>query len=195
MRILASGWLLSVLWVAGCSGAVLKDGNGAESGDDLTSVGGTTKQIDWDSFVYVAGDADVATIQAAVAKQVKSSLGALREIGIGIADRGALHNLDPATWTRDSVNVIDAGGPATGSVQRVRYHYRDTALVQNGHDPGAAFSFTLLFGDYAAGAAALQPACVDEATDGDSIWYHFAPGQSACRALINAEATTINTDL
>jgi len=72
MRILASGWLAIVLWVAGCSGAVLKDGNGGnESGDDLTSVGGTTRQIDWDSFVYVAADADVATIQAAIARQVK----------------------------------------------------------------------------------------------------------------------------
>ncbi|HWE27714.1 MAG TPA: hypothetical protein VHB97_06905 [Polyangia bacterium] len=195
MRMLASGWLLSVLWVAGCSGAVLKHGNGGESGDDLTSVGGTTKQVDWDSFVYVGGDADVPTIQAAIAKQVKSSLGALREIGIGIEDRGALHNLDPAAWTRDSLNVVDTSGHTTGSVQRVRYHYTDTALVQNGPDPGAAFSFTMLFGDYSADAAALQPACVDEATDADSIWYHYAPRQSACAALINAETATINSDL
>jgi hypothetical protein len=197
MRIAASGWLLCVLGVAGCSGAVLKDGNGAESGDDLTSIGGTTRQIDWDSFVYVAGDADVPTIQSAIARQVKSSLGALRELGIGIEDRGALHNLDPATWTRDTLNVVDTGGHTTGSVQRVRYHYTDTALVQNGHDPGAAFSFTMLFGDYtpAAAAAALQPACVDEATDGDSIWYHFQPLQSGCAALIKTETTTINSDL
>src|SRR5438309_3753765 len=128
MRIRASGWLLSVLCVAGCSGAVLKDGNGAESGDDLTSIGGTTKQLDWDSFVYVSTSADVPTIQAAIAKQVKSSLGALREQGIGIEDRGALHNLDPATWTRDTLGVVDTSGHTTGSVQRVRYHYSDTAL-------------------------------------------------------------------
>ncbi|HEX9104741.1 MAG TPA: hypothetical protein VF997_21165, partial [Polyangia bacterium] len=195
MRILASGGLATVLLVAGCSGTVLKDGNGATAGDDLTSVGGTTKQIDWDSFVYVAGDADVPTIQAAIAKQVKSSLGALRELGIGIADRGALHNLDPAGWTRDTLAVVDSSGHTTGSVERVRYHYSDTALVQSGQDPGAAFGFTMLFGDYAAGAAALQPACVDEPTDGDSIWYHFQPGQSACSALIAAEQATINGDL
>jgi hypothetical protein len=195
MRILASGWLLSVLVVTGCSGSVLKDGNSTESGDDLTSIGGTTKQIDWDSFVYVSTSADVPTIQAAVAKQVKSSLGSLREIGIGIEDRGALHNLDPATWTRDTVAVVDTSGHTTGNVQRVRYHYTDTALVQKGHDPGAAFSFSMLFGDYSAGAAALQPACVDEATDGDSIWYHFSPLQSGCKSLINAETTTINSDL
>ena len=195
MREQASGWLLSVLVVGGCSGAVLKNGSGAEQGGDLTSVGGTTKQIDWDSFVYVAGDADVATIQGAIAKQVKSSLGSLREVGVGISDRAALHNLDPAGWTREMVAVIDRSGHATGSVQRVRYHYSGTALVHKDQDPGAALSFTLLFGDYVAGSSALQPACVDEATDGDSIWYHFSPGQSACRSLIDAETATINADL
>lgn len=198
MRTLASGWLAMVLWVAGCSGAVLKDGNsGRESGDDLTSVGGTTQQIDWDSFVYVATDADVATIQAVIARQVKSSLGALRELGIGIADRAAQHNLDPAGWTRDTLDVVDGSGQTTGAVQRVRYHYTDTALVAKGQEPGSAFSFTMLFGDYtgSAAAAALQPACVDEATDGDSIWYHFQPEQSGCASLINREQTTINDDL
>ncbi len=195
MRAVASGWLLGVLVVAGCSGVAVHGDGSAGQGDDLTSVGGTTKQLDWDSFVYVGGDADVPTIQAAIATQVKSSLGALREIGIGIADRDALHNIDPAGWTRDTLAVVDTSGNTTGSVQRVRYHYSDTALVQNGHDPGAAFSFTMLFGDYVAGSAALQPACVDEATDADSIWYHFSPGQSGCRALINAETKAINGDL
>ncbi len=195
MRTLASGCLLSVLVLGGCSSAVLKDGSGSERGDDLTSVGGVTQQIDWDSFVYVSPGADVPTIQAAIAKQVKSSLGALREVGIGISDRGALHNLDPAGWVRDTVNVIGTTGAATGQVQRVRYHYSDTALVQKTQNPGASVAFTLLFGDYVAGAAALQPACVDEATDADSIWYHFAPLQPACTSLINAEAATINQDL
>src|SRR5947209_4722064 len=100
MRERASGWLVGVLVVAGCASAVPKVGSDGEHGDDLTSVGGTTKQIDWDSFVYVTPTADVATIQATIARQVKSSLGALREVGIGIEDRAALHNLDPAGWTR-----------------------------------------------------------------------------------------------
>jgi hypothetical protein len=195
MRQATRGWLLGVLVFTGCSGAVLKSGGGGDDSADLTSVGGTTKQLDWDSFVYVTPDADTATIQAAIARQVKSSLGSLREVGIGISDRGALHNLDPAAWTRDTLAVVDTAGHTSGSLVRVRYHYSDTALVQKTSDPGAAVSFTMLFGDYAAGAAALQPACVDEATDGDSIWYHFAPGQSACRSLISTENAAINRDL
>ncbi len=195
MRILASGWFLMFLAAGGCSGAVLTNGNSKEGGDDLTSVGGSAKQIDWDSFVYVAGDADVGTIQSVIARQVKSSLGALREVGVGISDRGALHNLDPAGWSRDTVSVVDTTGHTSGTLQRVRYHYSDTALVSKTQDPGASFSFVMLFGDYVAGAAALQPACVDEATDADSIWYHFAPGQSACAQLVTTEQTTINNDL
>ncbi|MDB4967210.1 MAG: hypothetical protein JWN44_2899 [Myxococcales bacterium] len=196
MRQRPTACLLFVLALAGCSAGVLKDGTAQVRDDDLTSVGGVTKQIDWESFVYVATDADAGVVQQVIARQVKSSLGSLRELGIGISDRGALHNLDPAGWTRELVNVIDAStGRATGPVQRVRYHYRDTALVQKSQDPGAAVSFTMLFGDYVSGSAALQPACVDEATDGDSLWYHFAPRRSACARAITTETATINADL
>lgn len=193
MRIVASGCLVLALAVGGCSGGVV--GAGGEAGDHLTSVGGNTRRIEWDSFVYVAPDAEVATIQAAIARQVKSSLGALRERGIGISDRAAQHNLDPAGWTREPLDVVDGGGQAAAQILRVRYHYSDTALVDKAEDPGAAFDFTMLFGDYVAGAAALQPACVDEATDADSIWYHFSPGQSACRKLIAQENGAIDADL
>src|SRR5437879_6976181 len=118
MRHFTTACSLLVLALAGCSSGVPKDGTQAERDDDLTSVGGTTRQIDWDSFVYVAPDAAVDAIQQVIARQVKSSLGALREVGIGISDRGALHNLDPAGWTRDVVNVVDvASGHATGTVQ------------------------------------------------------------------------------
>ena len=195
MRELASGWLLLVLAAGGCSGPLLKDGTGSARGDDLTSVGGNTRRIEWDGFVYVAPDADVATAQSVIARQVKSSLGALREAGLGISDRAALHNLDPASWIRDGVQVVDPTGHRTGSLQRIRYHYSDTALVDKTQDPGAAVDLTLLFGDYAAAAPALQPACVDEATDADSLWYHFSPRQPACARLIATEAATIDADL
>jgi len=187
---------LLALLLAGCSGAI-PDATTATNGGDLTSVGGNVAQIAWDSFVYVDPGADVPTIQAVIARQVKSSLGALREISIGISDRGALHNLDPAGWTRETLNVVD---PRTGAVQRqvqrVRYHYSDTALVGKSTNLGAQTSFTLLVGDYtqAAASSALQPACVDEATDGDSLWYHFQPLQPACAQLISAESTAIAAD-
>jgi hypothetical protein len=187
--------LFLALLLAGCAGST--HSTSASQGDDLTSVGGNVAQINWDSFVYVDPSADDPTIQAVIARQIKSSLGALRQISIGIEDRAAQHNLDPAGWVRDTLNVVD---PRTGAVQsqlvRVRYHYSDTALVGKTANVGGQPSFTLLFGDYtqAAPAAALQPACVDEATDGDSLWYHFQPKQAACTKLINAESTAIAAD-
>jgi hypothetical protein len=186
--------LLLACLLAGCTGSPSSPNGGA--GDDLTSIGGNVAQIDWDSFVYVDPSADDPTIQSVIALQVKSSLGALRELSVGIEDRGALHNLDPATWKRDTLNVVD---PATGALQRqvvrVRYHYTDTALVAKSARLGTQPSFTLLFGDFtqAAAASALQPACVDEATDGDSLWYHFQPGQPACAKLITDENNVIAT--
>ena len=152
MRQVTRGWLLGVIVFTGCSGAVLKSGDGADDSEDLTSVGGTTKQLDWDSFVYVAPDADTATIQAAIARQVKSSLGSLREVGIGISDRAALHNLDPAGWTRDTL----------ARRRRRRAHDRQRACAcatttatrrwcRRRRDPARRSSFTMLFGDYARG--------------------------------------------
>jgi hypothetical protein len=168
----------------------------ASSTDDLTSVGGVAKRIEWDSFVYVPIGADDATIATAIRRQVKSSLGALRERTIGIADRDARTNLDPAGWVKEPLDVVAADGSPLRSLQRVRYHYVDTALVGKSADPGSALTFTLLFGDYTqpAAAAALQPACVDEPTDADSLWYHYAPRRSACASLINAEARAIAAD-
>src|SRR5262245_56873061 len=72
----------------------------AGAGDDLTSVGGTPKTIDWDSFVYASPQDDDGVIGRAIARQVKSSLGALREKSIGISDLNAEHNLDPRGWKR-----------------------------------------------------------------------------------------------
>lgn len=182
------------LALAGCIGA--PQGTTSNT-DDLTSVGGTPKLIAWDSFVYVDPAADVATIQGVIRKQVKSSLGALRERTIGIADRDARSNLDPASWTRELLDVADPrDGRVVRKTLRVRYHYTDTALVGKNADPGASFSFNMLAGDYtaAAASAALQPACVDEATDGDSLWYHYAPRRSDCARLIGTENTAIAAD-
>jgi len=168
----------------------------AGSNDDLTSVGGTAKRIEWDSFVYVPLGADDGAIATAIRRQVKSSLGALRERTIGIADRDARTNLAPAGWVKEPLDVVTADGSPVRSLQRVRYHYADTALVGKNADPGASLTFTLLAGDYtqAAAAAALQPACVDEATDADSLWYHYAPRRSACATLIAAETKAITAD-
>src|SRR5690349_2089035 len=89
--------------VAGCN-----LGPSAAHDDELTSVGGTAKTIEWDAFVYVSPGDDDATIQRIIARQVKSALGSLREKNIGISDLNAQHNLDPAGWKREPLTLVDA---------------------------------------------------------------------------------------
>ncbi len=189
--------LLTCLLVPAVLASACSSGPDGTSGDtgDLTSVGGVVRQLDWDAFVYVAPDADDASIARTIARQIKSALGALRERGVGIADREAQQNLDPAGWQRDRLTIIDAAGAPAGTLTRVRYHYRDTALVDRRKDPGAALAFTLMFGDYIARSADYQPACVDEATEADSLWYHFSPAQAACATRIATETRSLNDAL
>jgi hypothetical protein len=99
------------------------------AGDELTSVEGAELAIEWESFVYVPAGASDDEARRAVQRQVKSALGALRELGIGIQDRDARSNLDASGWARTRLDVVDAGGATAGAVDRVTYHYRDVALV------------------------------------------------------------------
>jgi len=167
------------------------DGAPEESGspDDLTSVDGLEHVIDWDAFVDVAPGAPDDVAKGVIHRQIKSALGALREQGIGIADRDAVRNLASMQLTRTRMQI--RGG---GEVDRVRYHYRDQALVQRTQLPSGPVDLTLMFGDYKARSASYQPSCVDEATDADSLWYHYAPRRSACRTRISAEVSAINAE-
>jgi hypothetical protein len=157
--------------------------------DDLTSVDGAPYTIDFDAFVDVPAGASDAVVKDAIHRELKSALGALREQGIGLADRDAQRNLATMTLARTTMTV--AGG---APVDRVRYHYTDTALVERSQIPSGPVDLTLLFGDYVARAGELIPICSDDqTTDADSLWYHYQPGLSSCRAAIRAEASAINS--
>lgn len=161
------------------------------SPDDLTSVDGQNATIDFDGFVDVAPGASDQVAKDAIHMELKSALGALREQGIGIADRDAQRNLATMTLTRQPFQVL--GGSA---VDRVRYHYHDTALVEQGNATSGTIDLTMLFGDYVARAGELIPLCSDDqTTDGDSLWYHYQPKtQPACAQAIKTEQQAIDTD-
>jgi hypothetical protein len=170
------------LVLAGC----LASENGSH--DNLTSVDGAAYVIDFDSFVDVAPGAPDDAAKAAIHRELKSALGALREQGIGIEDRDAQDNLAAAQLARHTFAI--AGG---GSVDRVTFHYHDTALVEKGHEPTGPIQLTMLYGDYVANAAQLIPICSDDqTTDGDSLWYHYQPGQPQCASAIASEQSAID---
>ena len=161
---------------------------------ELTSDEGSAYTIQYDSFVYVPAGAGDDEVRWQIQRQIKSSLGALREVGIGVLDRDAQRNLDPAGWTRTPLTVVEPGGATAESIERVGFHYSDLAIVDDDTSVTGPLQLTLLFGDYAARRDELVPACSDDASAAaDSLWYHYAPGRYSCRTRILAERDAINT--
>jgi len=107
-------------------------------------VEGAEVAIDYDGFVYVDPGAGDCEVSWQIQRQIKSSLGALREQNIGVRDRDARSNLDPATWTPTHLDVIDSEGNPARSVDRVTYHYHDVAVVDRDRIPSgplASFNY------------------------------------------------------
>ena len=144
-------WLGLLPLLGACA---LTGGDDAATTDDLTSVDGLEHVIDFDAFVDVAPGASDDVAKDAIHRQLKSALGALREQGIGIADRDAVRNLASIQLVRTRLAIRGGGG----ELERVRYHYRDQALVERTQLPTGPIELTLLYGDYLARSASLQPA-------------------------------------
>ena len=186
----------AALALAACSGA--PDPSPAEAlvggEDELTSTTGVERPVQFASYVYVDEGASNEVIGAAIARQVKTALGALRAPKIGLRDRAASNARQPAKWSRETVTVVDptnTGAPPR-KLQRVRYTYDDRAVVARSYDRLSSTSLTLLFGDYAAKADVVRASCSDDkASETDSLWYHFAPELASCRTLMGAEATAL----
>lgn len=180
---------LLALLLAGC----LDLAGSSSTDDELTSVGGNEFVIDFDAYVDVAPGASDDVVKGALHRQLKSALGALREQGIGVADRDAIRNLANPTLTRSRVEVVRADGTVSHELDRVRYHYHDQALCEKGRCTSNTVELTLLFGDYVARAGELIPKCSDDQTTAaDSLWYHYQPNLAACKAAIKAERGAID---
>lgn len=188
-RVTVAAALAAPLLVLAPSCALSPAGPGGVEPEGLTAISGSPHTIQWEGYVYVAEGAPDDAVRDAIRRQVKSALGALREVDVGIEDREARHNLDPSSWTRSSWTVVEASG-ARRRVDRVTYRYVDRALVGTGVT--GPLELTLLFGDYASRAAELVPICSDDAAaDPGSLWYHFAPSRAACRRAVASEAAAI----
>jgi hypothetical protein len=181
--------------LAACSGAPESPEEpfvGSE--DELTSTGGLERPVQFAAYVYVDEGASNDVVGAAIARQVKTALGALRVPQIGLRDRAASNARNPAKWSRETVTVVDPANPgAVGrKLERVRYVYDDRAIVARRYDRSSSAPLTLLFGDYAAKADVVRSACSDDASsDTDSLWYHFSPELRSCRVLMTTEANAL----
>lgn len=190
-------WPLAALSfaLAACSGAPLEGATGDEAAEaELTSTTGVERPVQFASYVYVPVGSSDEVVGSAIARQVKTALGALRAPQIGLRDRAASNARNPQKWSRETVTVVDPKAPSapTRQLTRVRYTYDDRAVVSRKYDRLSSTPLTLLFGDYAAKAAQVKASCSDDKqSETDSLWYHFAPELTSCRTLMSTESTAL----
>ena len=162
--------------------------------DELTGTTSAERAIHFSGKVYVADGSGDGEIAVAIAREVKTAIGALRMSKVSINDRAARSNLDPSRWSRRRVRVVDPAQPSVTqrSVVEVTFAYDDRAVVTNDLAKRSAIDFTVLADDYAQHADVLKTSCTDDATtDTDSLWYHYQPQTSACLAKIQEEIDAI----
>lgn len=182
---------LPLLAVAACSSG--GDSDGDASTEDLTGTTSAERAIHFEGQVYVAPNADDNTIKTAIAREVKSAIGALRDPKVSINDRASQTNLDPAKWQKRVLTVRDPAHPdQTSTVQRVTFKYDDRAVVTDSLSSRTAIDFVMLADDYGQHDAPIKTDCTDDpTTDTDSLWYHYQPTAAKCRTRIQNELTAI----
>ncbi|MBK6528136.1 MAG: hypothetical protein IPF99_00655 [Deltaproteobacteria bacterium] len=101
------------------------------------------------SYVLVRVGASDSEIQRAAVQQLRPLFGAMKAHDIGLGNRldspTATSFIDVSTFVRDTVDVIDPAHPETrvSQMQRVRFTYRDRAVVNLRHKSRRAWSTKL----------------------------------------------------
>ena len=77
-------------WISLVCAALLgcSDDGATSMNDDLTGTSSTERPVSFTSWVYVSPSASDADISAAIAREIKTSLGALRDTKVAFDDRG-----------------------------------------------------------------------------------------------------------
>lgn len=194
MRALAVGAGLA-LAVAGCG--VEADDGLEHDPDEVTGANAVARTLTMNGYVLVSPTASASAILAEVRRQTRTMFGPLKEKNIGLDDR-ELSNVDPSTFVRESVTVVDTANPAAPRRQmlRVRYRYSSRAVVPRESQYLRSIGTVMLFGDYAPNFSTLVDRC---STDhhareygADTFWYMFNPTTSRCQSDINAEVRNIS---
>jgi hypothetical protein len=169
----------------------------ASTGADLTGISGVERGVHFQGIVYVPTTAAVGDIDTAIAREVKTALGALQQPQVSIEDRGATNALTPTKWNQQTLTVVDPANPgaAATSIVRVTYRYDDKAVVTHGLDRKNAVDFVMLADDYSKHTAPLEKDCSGNPTDDPaSLWYDFLPTNPPCQTDIQNELGAIATE-
>ena len=188
--------LLTCATMGGCS-AASPSSSMRTLGADLTGISGVQRGIHFQGQVFVPTTASVSDIDAAIAREVKTALGALQEPEVSLRDRDATNAQDPAKWNQQTLSVVDPSNPgaAATSIVRVTYQYDDEAIVTDSLNGKSAVAFVMLADDYSQHTAKLEQDCSGDPTDDPaSLWYDFQPQIGACQTDIKNELSAITKE-
>jgi hypothetical protein len=163
--------------------------------DEIVGANAVGRNMEVQGYVLVRAGASDREITEAVRSQVRVLFGATKAIQIGLSDRDA-RTIDPTTFRRDTVAVVDPANPSAPAQQmlRVRYTYRDRAVVVKSLASRRAIGITTLFGNYTAYAQDVIRDCQSEHQDwgASGIWYNFEPTLASCQRAITDETNRVN---
>ncbi len=192
--------------VAAASGGCAADGDLSEytdeaDPDEIVGANAVGRNLTVASYVLVAPTATDAQILDAVKREVRPLLGSMHAIQVGTNDRDAA-NVDPTTFQRDTVTVVDPANPSapTTTMLRVRFSYTDRVTVPKtvltdsyGRLSRSTLETTLLMSNWAASGTSLTDPCTSE--DGDwgasYLYFSFDPTTTRCRDMIRTEDQAI----
>lgn len=194
-RVVRTACLVGATFLAACGSPSAGTDDGTT--DDLTGTSSAERGLHLQSYVYLPEGASDDDVRTAIARQIRTAIGALRAPKVALNDRGARSNLDPARWTRRTLDVVDPANPnaAPRKVLRVTFPYDDRTVVTNTLARSSTLPLTMLADDYFSHADVLKSECVDDkTTDTDSIWFHFQPQSAACKARIARDQAAIDAE-
>jgi hypothetical protein len=175
------------------------EGDVAEGEDDLTSLTARQRKLTFAGYVYVDEGTSDQAIVSEVKKQTQSAFGALREANIGTNSR-ELKDVDPSTFLKSTVNVVDTANPSAPArkMVKVAYTFTDDAVVPTPMATRSAISLGLLGKSYQSQSSRI----IEECTSGDqharefasSVWYVFNPTLSKCKTAMTTEQQKIDAD-
>jgi hypothetical protein len=182
---------------AGCS-ATSEDAT--DSGDsDLTSLTARSRELEFNGKVFVEKGASDSAILSAVRAQTQTAFGALRTSNIAVNSR-ELKEVDPATFAKRTVTVIDTSKPDDPGreMTEVTYLYKDDAVVALEYARRTSVPLAVMNPGYRAQTDRVLQECTANDSEAeefrDSLWYVFEPRIASCQAAIKKEQQTIDAD-
>lgn len=180
------------MMVAACGGTVEPEPQ--ETEDDLTSLTARSRELRFESVVYVEVDASEREIVSAAQEQTRTAFGALQHEEIAVNDR-ELRTIDPATFVKREVNLVDGpDDPNPWPMLEVRYTYIDKAVVPTSMARRSSIPSAVL----AQGTHFKSDQVIRECTANTSHsrdypnWYEFDPSLASCKGAIASEQRRID---